>query len=79
VGAAYFHVTVCGDFFAEIKPRVREGVISGVNFTLSDLHQTIDFIGRNQRIHFLEENPELWRRRVAAKRRAILKALKNKA
>jgi hypothetical protein len=31
-------VFVSGDFFAEIKPRIREGVISGVNFTLSDMH-----------------------------------------
>ena len=38
MGAAYFHVSVSGDFFAEIKPRIREGVVSGVNFTLSDLH-----------------------------------------
>ena len=53
MGAAYFHDVACGDFFAEIKPRIREGVILGVKITLSDLHQTIDFIGRNQCIHFL--------------------------
>jgi hypothetical protein len=58
VGAAYFHVTVCGDFFAEIKPRIREGVILGVKITLSYLHQNIDFIGRSPCIHFLKENPE---------------------
>jgi hypothetical protein len=53
VGAAYFHDAVCGDFFAEIKPRVWERVIFGVKITLFDLHQTIDFIGLNRCIHFL--------------------------
>jgi hypothetical protein len=53
VGAAYFHVRFCGDFLAEIKPRIPEWVISGVKITLSDLHQTIDFIGLNRCIHFL--------------------------
>ena len=53
MGAAYFHDVVCGDFFAEIKPRIRERVILGVKITLSDLHQTIDFIGLNRCIHFL--------------------------
>jgi hypothetical protein len=46
-------MAVCGDFFAEIKPRIREGVISGGNFTLSDLHESIDFIDPNHCIHFL--------------------------
>ena len=53
MGAAYFHVSGCGDFLAEIKPRIREWVISGVKITLSDLHQTIDSIGRSRCIHFL--------------------------
>ena len=53
MGAAYFHESGCGDFFDEIKPRIREWVILGVNITLYDLHQTIDFIDRNRCIHFL--------------------------
>ena len=63
MGAAYFHVSIDGDFFAEIKPRIPEWVILGVKTTLSDLHQTIDFIGQRRCIHFLLENPEFpWHR-----------------
>jgi hypothetical protein len=53
VGAAYFHNHIDGDIFGEIKPRVWGRVILGVKITLSDLHQTIDFIGQNHCIHFL--------------------------
>jgi hypothetical protein len=53
VGASYFHDAVDGDFLAEIKPRVWERVICGGKITLSDLHQTLDFIGRSRCIHFL--------------------------
>lgn len=53
MGAAYFHDAVDGDFLAEIKPRIPEWVILGVKTTLSDLHQTIDFIGQSRCIHFL--------------------------
>ena len=53
MGASYFHVHKHGDFFAEIKPRIQEEGILGANFTLSDLHETIDFIGPNHCIHFL--------------------------
>ncbi len=41
MGASYFHDAVDGDFFAEIKPRFRERVISGIKITLSYLHQTL--------------------------------------
>jgi hypothetical protein len=75
VGASYFHDAVDGDFLAEIKPRIPEWVISGVKITLSDLHQTLDLIGRSPCIHFLLENPELRRRLEGGRRRAILKAL----
>jgi hypothetical protein len=58
VGAAYFHNRIDGDIFGKIKPRVWGRVYFGVICTPSDLHQTIDFIGRSRCIHFLEENPK---------------------
>lgn len=75
MGAAYFHESGCGDFFDEIKPRFREWVILGVNITLYDLHQTIDFIGPNQRIHFLEENPKFTGTHFPEKHQVLLKPL----
>jgi hypothetical protein len=56
VGAAYFHESGCGDFFDEIKPRIREWVILGVNITLYDLHQTIDFIDQNRVSIFIRKS-----------------------
>lgn len=56
MGAAYFHESGCGDFFDEIKPRIREWVILGVNITLYDLHQTIDFIDQNRVSIFIRKS-----------------------